>query len=208
LASDVPGLWRAATTGAAERQQLVRLLVERVVVTVQGESENVAVVIEWAGGQGSRHVLRRPVRRYEQLEGHAALLSRIKELRGEGLSLAEVAERLNEEGHRPPKRRATYNGAMVAGLLGRSQRSGPRPKAVSAGGQLGEHEWLLSDLARELQMPGVTLHRWRRVGWVCGRKLAVPGGHWALWADEEERERLRRLRAHLAAGRMSPFRPS
>jgi hypothetical protein len=205
LAEDIPGLWQAETTSSADRQQIVRLLVERVVAGVVGESEQVQVSIHWVGGQASHHTLVRPVRRYEQLAGHQRLLQRIDELRQQGRSLAEVAEDLNKEGHRPPKRRATYNAAMVARLLSRKGRSGPRPKKVSEAGLLGENEWLLSDLARELEMPSVTLHSWRRRGWVRGRKLAVPGGHWALWADEEERERLRKLREYKRGWSDQPF---
>jgi DNA invertase Pin-like site-specific DNA recombinase len=205
LAADVTALWHAQTTTPAERQNVVRLLVERVVVEVNGQSEQTQVTIVWAGGQASRHVLVRPVRRYEQLADYAKLQKRIEELRGEGLSLARVAERLNEEGFRPPKRRATYNAAMVARLLGVKGRTGPRPRAVSSVGMLAEHEWLLTDLARKVGMPAITLHRWVRVGWVSARKLQVPGGHWAIWADEEELQRLGRLRTHKRGWSDEPF---
>ena len=45
LAEDIPGLWWAATTTAAERKQIARLLLERVEVTVAGVSENAEVVV-------------------------------------------------------------------------------------------------------------------------------------------------------------------
>ena len=61
-------------------------------------------------------------------------------------------------------------------------------------GVLGEHEWLLTDLARKLEMPQATLHRWVRVGWVHARKLPTPGGHWVIWADADELDRMTRLR--------------
>jgi hypothetical protein len=61
-------------------------------------------------------------------------------------------------------------------------------------GVLGEHEWWLTDLARKLDMPQATLHRWVRVGWVHARKLPTPGGHWVIWADADELERMARLR--------------
>jgi DNA invertase Pin-like site-specific DNA recombinase len=194
LAQDLPALWQAPSTTAADRQRIVRLLVEEVVVTVRGESERVDVTIRWSGGQQTRHEVVRPVRRYEQLAEYAQLRKRIEELRKSGLTLVQVAERLNQEGFRPPKRSQIFRRSIVAQLLWGRGTAGRRGRAVAASGLLGEHEWLLSDLARQLGMPPVTLHRWVRVGWVQARKLPTPEGHWAIWADADERERLTRLR--------------
>ena len=108
--------------------------------------------------------------------------------------MAKVAECLNQEGFRPPKRAQQFTSAMVAGFLAKGGRSGPRPRALAASGLLRKEEWLLSDLARKLGMPPATLHRWRKVGWVHARKLSVPGGHWAIWANEAELDRMTRLR--------------
>ena len=108
--------------------------------------------------------------------------------------MASVARHLNDEGFRPPKRAKQFSKDIVAGFLAKGGRSGPRPRALNAGGLLRTGEWLLSDLARELNMPTATLHRWRQVGWVHARKLPVPGGHWAIWADRKELKRMTRLR--------------
>jgi DNA invertase Pin-like site-specific DNA recombinase len=205
LARDLPELWHAATTTAAERQRLVRFLVERVVVDVQGTTDQVAVAIHWVGGSVSRHALARAVQRYDQLADYARLGTRIAELRAEGQSMAAVAQCLNREGFHPPKRAERFTAAMVAGFLAKGGRSGPRPRALSAAGLLRKGEWLLSDLARELGMPAATLHRWRKVGWVQARKLAVPGGHWAIWASASERKRLTRLRQYQRKRRDQPI---
>jgi DNA invertase Pin-like site-specific DNA recombinase len=194
LAQDLPALWQAPTTTAADRQRVVRLLVEEVVVRVRGESERVDVTMRWAGGEVTGHEVVRPVRRYEQLADHARLLNRIDELRKEGLTLAAAAERLNREGFRPPKRSRTFTSGMLTRLLAKRERSGPRPQAVADGGLLGADEGLLSDLARHLGMPQATLHRWVRVGWVQARKLPTPGGHGAIGADADELGRMARLR--------------
>lgn len=68
LAGDLPALWQAATTTAADRQRIVGLLVEEVVVTVAGTSERTDVTIRWAGGQTSAHALVRPVQRIRTAE--------------------------------------------------------------------------------------------------------------------------------------------
>lgn len=196
LARDIPQLWQADTTTAAERQRLVRFLIEQIEVGVRGETDQVEVAIRWAGGGVSRHSLARPVQCYEQLADYPRLRARIDELRAAGQSMAAVAERLNQEGFRPPKRAARFTSAMVGGFLAKGGRSGPRPAALSAAGLLRKGEWLLTDLARHLDMPSATLHRWRKVGWVQARKLPVPGGHWALWAAGPELKRLARLRRY------------
>jgi hypothetical protein len=43
------------------------------------------------------------------------------------------------------------------------------------------------------------------VGWVQARKLPVPGGHWALWADGAELKRLARLRSYSRKRRDEPI---
>jgi DNA invertase Pin-like site-specific DNA recombinase len=193
LARDVPALWHAPATTAADRQRVVRLLIEEVVVSVRGESEQVEVTIRWVGGFESGHQLVRPVQRYQQMADYEKLMNRIDELRQRGRTLTETAEQLNREGFHPPKRSATFTGGILAGILAKRSRSGPRPRLVEEG-LLEEHEWLLRDLARKLTMPPATLHRWIRVGWVHARKLPIPGGQWAVWADTDEIERMTRLR--------------
>jgi DNA invertase Pin-like site-specific DNA recombinase len=194
LTSNIPDLWYAETTTRADHQRIVRFLIERILVGVQGSSQQVAVAIHWSGGMCTNHILVRPVKGYEQLADYARLHARMEELRRQGRTLAEVARCLNDEGFQPPKRTRQFTKSMVACFLAKDGRSGPRPRALSAKGLLGKGEWLLTDLARKLKMPAATLHRWRRVGWVHARKLAVPGGHWALWADKDELTRLTHLR--------------
>jgi DNA invertase Pin-like site-specific DNA recombinase len=195
LATDLPRLWEAPSTTAADRQTIIRSVVQRVVVEAQGSSEQVDVSIHWFGGFVSRHRLRRPVAHYDQLSNYTQLKERVGALRGEGLTAPEIAVVLNREGFLPPKRRATYNAQMVRELVARWGLSSWR-RSEADGGVLGEHEWWLNGLARELGMPSITLFTWLRRGWVQGRKL--PGGRlgrWVLWADPQELDRLRRLRA-------------
>jgi DNA invertase Pin-like site-specific DNA recombinase len=207
LSQDVPALWQAPTTAAADRKEIVRHLVERVSVAVQGETERVDVTIHWAGGFVSRHEVRRPVRRIEQLRDYPALVARAAELHRAGKTSGEVAEALNREGFRPPKRRETYNAAMVRQLRSRQGRPGPRPKGATKDDPRGDEEWWLSDLCRELAMPQPTVHCWVRRGWVRGRKLPGAVGRWVLWADAEELDRLRRLRAYRRSWPDEPYPP-
>jgi len=197
LAEDIPALWSASTTTDAERQAIVRQLVERVIVTVVGESERVNTEIHWAGGQRTRTQIARPVARLEQLSYYPELLKRVVCLHQEGLDDVEIAGRLNAEGWRPAKRRDTFNAPMVANLLiRRGLSSGSVRQQCTANLERGADEWTLKELALELEMPPITLHAWIRKARVQARKVKHAGhGLWLLWADKAEVQRLRELRA-------------
>jgi DNA invertase Pin-like site-specific DNA recombinase len=196
LANDIPQLWHAESTTAADRQRLVRQLIEQIRVEVQGQSEQVKLAITWAGGYVTQHELVRTVQRYEQLADYPRMCQRIEELRVEGKSMDEVARCLNEEGFHPPKRVERFTGGMVSGFLARKYKKGANKHSEQTAKLLKKEEWLLGDLARHLGMPATTLHHWRKLGWVRARKLGVSGGLWAIWACGSERKRLARLRRH------------
>ena len=196
LSQDVSRIWHAATTTVRDRQEIVRLLLDRVVVNVQGDSELVDVALHWAGGFVSFHRLVRSVSRYERLSNYRALCEEIAALRRKGESCTKIAERLNQQGFYPPKRTSRFSGGMVSQLLGARGLQGRRPRAMTDSGLLKEHEHWLADLARDLSIPIGTLRRWQRIGWLHGRKVRVAGGRWAIWADADEVSRLQNLRSY------------
>jgi DNA invertase Pin-like site-specific DNA recombinase len=195
LAAHIPDLWGAETTTAADRKAIARHLIDRVVVAVRDDSEYVDVTIHWLGGMTSEHELIRPVGRYEQLRDYEGLLGRLLELREQGRSARQIAEQLNGEGWRPPRRRATFNAPMVRKLISRRVVGGQGANPTEATALLESDEWWFGVLARQLDMPPATLYSWLRRGWVQARQLPGACGRWIVWADEDELGRLRRLRA-------------
>ena len=196
LAADIPTLWQASTTSDAERQSIVRQLIERVIVTVLGDSEQVTVEVHWAGGHCTHTCLTRAVARLEQLSYYPELLVRVSALHQQGASCAEIARQLNAEDWRPAKRRKTFTGPMVESLLARQGlRRGSPKQRHGADLSRAPDEWLLADLALALDMPPVTLFSWIRKGWVSARKLVHRGRSlWLIRADSAECERLRQRR--------------
>jgi len=126
LASDIPALWHSPETTAAERKEIVRLLVERVVVQVRADSERTTVEIAWRGGLTTRHEVVRSVSRYESLSDYPELLKRIRQLRKDGLTIAQVARQLNEEGYRTPRSRKGYTPTSVRKLWSRHRQKAQR----------------------------------------------------------------------------------
>src|SRR5206468_1180260 len=109
-------VWHAGTTTPRDRQRVARLLLERVTVIVDKESERVDVSLCWVGGQVTEHRISRPVSTYERQSDYPRLVARLREMCESRLSSSEMAEELNAEGFRPPKRVEHFEGGMVLRL--------------------------------------------------------------------------------------------
>lgn len=200
LASDIPALWRAPTTTAADRQAIIRQLVERVIVTVHGESEQVEVQIHWLGGQGTQATLIRPVARLDQLSYYSPLMARVAALHAEGHQGTAMARLLNTEGWHPPKRCERFNGAMVQSLLARLGLRRPRRTPASEVSRQAD-EWTLAELSHRLDRPQPTLYRWLCRGVLKARQVTQQGHPlWLIQADAAELERLRSRQAATGNG--------
>jgi DNA invertase Pin-like site-specific DNA recombinase len=191
LASDLPALWHAETTTAADRQAIIRQLVERVVVTVQGESEQVDLEVHWIGGHRTQARRRRPVARLDQLSYYPALLALAAALHQQGLRRGAIAEVLNAEGWRPAKRRQTFTTDMVRSLLVRQGLSASKARLRSVTREADE--WTLPELAYALAMPHPTLYAWLRKGHLQAR-YDQASGQWLIRAEARELQRLRAVR--------------
>jgi DNA invertase Pin-like site-specific DNA recombinase len=189
LAGDLPAVWRSATTTPAERQRIARLLIDHVTVRVDKTSERVDVELRWVGGLVESHILSRPVKRYDLQTDYSRMVARLRAWCAEGLSAAGIADRLNEEGFRPPKRVERFNRSMVRRLLSRLALAHRQPHGSLA--SLGPDEYRPGSLARRLEISPDTVRRWLRVGWLTS--IRDGEGHHVIWADASELDRLREL---------------
>jgi hypothetical protein len=189
LATDLPALWAAPSTTPADRKEVLRLLIARVVATVDKGSEWVDVAIQWSGGHETRTQMQRPVGKLVALARHEELLGEIRRLRSEGYGAREIAERLNCDGWVTPTQRNAFNERLIRAML---LRYGSVPKGPKRPPSDDAKEWWLASLAAELAMPVVTLHGWIHRGWL---KTRLRNGQRVALAGPAELTRLRRLRA-------------
>jgi hypothetical protein len=190
LSIDLPTLWNATGTTAADRKTIVRHLIERVVVDTQGESERVDVEVHWSGGFVSQHELIRPVASYRQLSGYCELMARIEDLRNAGRTSTQIADQMNDEGFHPPNHKS-FDALSIRRLLSRHGKS-------HDGDRTQPSHWRLRDLAEKLEMPTGTLRSWLRRGWLHGTQLEGARGRWILWADDDELHRAARSASYCA----------
>jgi DNA invertase Pin-like site-specific DNA recombinase len=194
LSEDIPALWQAASTTNQDRKEIVRQVIERIIIDAEGKTERVRVRIEWAGGTTTESIMIRPVAKLKHLSYYPKLCERVRSLAAQGMTAAAIARCLNEEGYRPPKRREGFDRQSAQDLI---HRLGLSRRRLRSEGQedLGRQEWWLGDLSCELGMPQATLYGWLRGGRLKACQQQKVPYRWIVWADDEELGKLKRLRA-------------
>jgi DNA invertase Pin-like site-specific DNA recombinase len=195
LSSDIPSLWSAPTTTVEERKEIIRLLIERVVVTIEGNSEKGMVEIHWSGGHKTNAPFVRPVAKLEQLSYYHELVDRVMILRAERKKFSEITEILNQEGLKPPKRYEAFHKSMIAKLLSHGKRISEN-KTRSMKATRMQNELTFQELSQATRIPEPTLYAWMRKGILKARrdKNTSHGGIWLIMADEQEIKRLQILK--------------
>jgi hypothetical protein len=186
LSEDVPALWHAGTTTGVERKEIARLLLERVEVVLQGDTERAEVTCVWAGGGRTAHALVRSVRRASQLSRHADLIERIRVLHHEGSRPPAITRVLVGEGwrsaHGKPYRESGVRSLMTR--MGLIPARLARPSAVVA---RSEGEFTPTEIAARLNMAPVTVYTWIYKGRLTARRAAAADRSlWLVRLDEVE----------------------
>jgi hypothetical protein len=198
LARNIPALWHAPTTTMAERKEIVRQIIQRVIVAGEGRSERLQMTIEWVGGGRTIGLTTRPISHIAHLSDYPRLCELIRTLAHEGYNITQITAVLAHEGFRSPKHARPFSRQSVIELMRRLGVHQPRRHRRPP---LQEHEWWLSDLERELGKSNSTLHQWRKRGWLQAR-WHEHSKRWVAWADEAELQRLKE-RGALPAGEVS-----
>lgn len=191
LAGEVPTLWRAPTTARADRRQVVRLLIDRVVLDVAAGDDRVTVRVEWAGGSVRERTIRRDVQGYKHQRDWPRLSARLAALHGRGEAPKAIAAALDRDGFRPPGQASRFTAGMVRRLLHELGLRPRVPRRAASAEAPSPGEWWSHDLARDLGLSPHTLHGWRKKGWMHVRQVGGRGGPWAVWANLTEMARRR-----------------
>jgi DNA invertase Pin-like site-specific DNA recombinase len=142
LAHTIPALWEAATTTMADRKEIVRQIIQRVVITPEGKSERVQVTIEWFGGYTTSGIVIRPINRLENLRRYPELCERLETLSAQGCRTSEITHVLAQAGFRSPRQAQPFTQQTVRELRQRLglRQARPRPRPP-----VSQHEWWLSE---------------------------------------------------------------
>jgi hypothetical protein len=98
LGENLPRIWHAVTTAAADRKRILRFVVREVVLDQRRAQGQVWLKIVWQTGATSEHCLQRRVHTYRDYIDLERLRRRITELNNAGKMDKEIAASLNQEG--------------------------------------------------------------------------------------------------------------
>ena len=193
LGENLPQIWRADTTSAADRKRILRFVVREVVLDQRRSQGQVWLKIVWQTGATSEHRLQRRVHTYRDYLDLEGLRRRVTELNAAGKMDREIATILNREGF-VAARGCAFRGENV--WLLRTRWSIPTVKinGVSANPmRWPDGSFSIQGAAAELKITPQTVFDYLARGLLAGHQL-TKGQPWQIDLSDEQ---INRLRAHV-----------
>jgi DNA invertase Pin-like site-specific DNA recombinase len=182
LGDALPRVWTAPTTTARDKKELLRALLEDVVMAVDRPAARAHLTLRWRGGTVTTLDVSLPHSNPPRIRTDEDSLVLIRRL-APHYADAVIAGILNRQGRRTA-RGERFSAAHVGNL--RRYRNIPRcePSAERPDGELVT----IKDAAQILGVVPSTLHRWLVAGIIVGEQL-TPGAPWRIRMTDELRAR-------------------
>ena len=183
LGSDIRQVWAATTTADRDRKELLRTLLEEVVLNLKRAEGMAHLTLRWRGGAIT--LLDVPVPRFRPMgprtdEDTISLLGRLAALYPDEV----IAGILNRQGRKTATgERFTAN--QVGSLRRYRNIPGFQPPAEPPTGDLVS----IRKAARILGMNTSSIHRWLADGFIAGEQV-TPGARWQIRITDELRARI------------------
>jgi DNA invertase Pin-like site-specific DNA recombinase len=185
LGEDLPRLWNAATTTAAERKQILRLLLKEVVLDQRRERGLVWIRIVWQTGATSEHCIPRCVHSYTEYAALERLGVRVRELNAAQKMDGEIATILNAEGLVSARGRP-FSGAEIHLLRKRWGIPTVKINGKAANPQRWpDGTYSVQGAAKVLAIRAQTVFKWLQKGRLTGQQLAK-GMPWKINLFDEQ----------------------
>ncbi len=182
LGADLQTVWAAPTTTARDRKELLRTLLEEVLITVERAASRAQLTLRWRGGTVTTREVYLPRSHPPRIrtdEETLALLGRLAAHYPD----AVIAGILNRQG-RTTARGDRFTATHVGSLRRYRHIPGCASPAERADGELVT----IKKAAAILGLAPSTIHRWLNDGFIAGEQL-TPGAPWRIRVTEELRAR-------------------
>lgn len=182
LGSDLGRVWSAPSTTDRDRKQLLRCLIEEVMIDAADEQRRVTLTVRWRGGMISELTVQ--LRRYQPKirtdEDTVALLERLASHYDD----ATIAGILNRQG-----RLSATGERFTAQIVGGVRRYRRIPSHQAPAEQPDGEPVTVTEAAELLGVAASTVHRWLAEGFIAGEQ-DTPGAPWRIRITDELRARL------------------
>ena len=179
LGADLGRVWAAPSTTDRDRKQLLRCLIEEVIVDVKREERRATVTIRWRGAAITELAvpLPKPQPAIRTDEDTIALLTRLAAHYDD----ATIAGILNRQGRRSATGER-FTQIIVGGLRRYRQIPAHKPPVEPPDGELLP----VGKAADQLGVAASTLHRWLQAGFIAGEQ-DTPGAPWRIRVNDQLR---------------------
>lgn len=182
LGADLKRVWTAPTTMDRDKKELLRTLLEEVIITVQRDEFRAHLTLRWKGGMIAEidvHLPRLNPARIRTDEDTVELIRRLAAHYPDGV----IAGILNRQG-RKTVRGERFSANQVGCLRRYRDIARFEPSAQPPQGELAT----IARAAEILQVAPSTIHRWLAEGIIAGEQI-TPGAPWRIRITDELRAR-------------------
>ena len=180
LGSDLRLVWIAPTTTDRDRKELLRTLLEEVILKVERKENRANLTLRWRGGMITKldvQLKSYQVQGPKTDEDTLSLLRRLATYYPDNV----IAGILNRQQRKP-----AYGGQFTAGQVGNLRRYHDIPRFEPATDSPSGEILPVQKAAKVLGVAASTLHRWLNAGFVAGEQL-TPGAPWRIRITEDLR---------------------
>jgi hypothetical protein len=190
LGENLPRVWQAGTTTAADRKRLLRFVIQEVALDQKRARGQVWLKILWQTGATSEHAIQRHVHTYRDHFDLEPLRRRVAALNAAGKMDKEIAAVLNREGF-VAARGCAFQGENVWLLRKRWGIATVKINGVSPNPpRWPDGSYSVQGAAAALGITPQTVFDYLARGLLSGRQL-VKGQPWQIDVADEQIERLR-----------------
>jgi DNA invertase Pin-like site-specific DNA recombinase len=182
VGTDLTRVWDAATTTARDRKELLRSLIEEVIISVDREAYAAHLTLRWKGGALSEVEVALPRSRPATIRTDDQTLDLVRRL-AKLYPDAVIAGILNRQG-RTTARGHRFDANRVASLRTHWRIPCFQPPPHAADGEI----MAIKAAAAALNVAPSTLHRWLNEGLVPGEQ-ETPGAPWRIRMTDELKAR-------------------
>jgi DNA invertase Pin-like site-specific DNA recombinase len=182
LGGDVARVWSAPTTTDRERKELLRTLLEEVIVNVDRDAAQAHLTMRWRGGAISQLDVALPRSHPPKIRTSEDTIALVRRLAAHYPD-AQIAGILNRQGRRSA-RGQRFTASIVQSLRHHWGIACYQPPAESPQGEL-------VTIAKAAELLGVvpsTVHRWLADGFIAGEQ-PTPGAPWRIRVTDQLRAR-------------------